>query len=142
MQASCQLAEHGMGGWGEMVAIWRSLGIGMPFCETTSLRDRVHRDVQIWKPHPHPQTAPSARPRTSDMFPSKRTVSQSLVVPKNSGKGALETMEISNTHMSKERESRGMGQANIQYQANIRGAGLAAAALALLHQRRVYLGWE
>lgn len=89
-----------------MVARWRSLGIGMPFCETTSLRDRVHRDVQVLKPHPYPQTAPSARPRTSDMFPSKVTVSHSLVVPKHSGKGALETMEISNTHMSKkERES-------------------------------------
>lgn len=56
MQVSCQLAGHGIGGG--MVARWRSLGIRIPFCENTSLKDRVHRDVQVLKPCPHPQTDP------------------------------------------------------------------------------------
>lgn len=80
--ASCQEAGHDMGG---MVARWRSLGIGLPFCKASSLRDRVHRDAQTFKPCPHPHIDPSARPRTSDMLPSKMNTDHSLPIPKHSG---------------------------------------------------------
>lgn len=66
------------------------------------------------------------------------------MVPKHSGKGALGPMKASNTHMNKKEKSPGLvldGGMGFESQVNIL-RGLAAAALALLHRRRVHLGWE
>lgn len=108
------------------------LGIGMPVYENTSLRDRVHRGVQALKPrprpHPQPHTDPSAGPRTSDMFPSKLTLSQSDGSKALRGRGFRDNDGLPYTH---EQEGEGKSPGLVL------GLGMSFEAQVSMQRRRL-----